>query len=48
MIKKLLFLFMLIPMFSSGQFIENFDGGMTIPAGWTVLNGGGTGTLADY
>lgn len=44
MIKKVLFLCMLIPMFSSGQFIENFDGGTTIPAGWTVLNGGDTGT----
>src|SRR5690606_32574942 len=27
-----------------GQFVQNFDGGTTVPAGWTVINGGSTNT----
>lgn len=40
MMKKLLFTLMLAPILSFGQFTQNFDGGTTIPAGWTVINGG--------
>jgi Secretion system C-terminal sorting domain/Cleaved Adhesin Domain len=28
----------------SAQFLQNFDAGLTIPAGWTVINQGGTNT----
>jgi hypothetical protein len=28
----------------SAQFLENFDAGLTIPTGWTVINQGGTNT----
>ena len=44
MIKKLLLTLVLIPFFGMGQFVQNFDAGATIPAGWTVINGGDTGT----
>ncbi|MBN9285109.1 MULTISPECIES: choice-of-anchor J domain-containing protein [unclassified Flavobacterium] len=44
MIKKLLYGLVLAPLFSYGQFLQNFDAGTTIPAGWTVANGGDTGT----
>lgn len=44
MIKKLLLTLVLIPFFAMGQFVQNFDAGTTIPAGWTVINGGDTGT----
>lgn len=38
--KKLLYLFLLIPFLSFSQFNQGFEGATTIPAGWTVINGG--------
>ena len=32
-------------MLANAQFTENFDAGTTTPAGWTVINGGGTPTF---
>lgn len=51
MIKKLLLLGLLtLPTLVSAQFLENFDGGTTLPTGWTVLNGGDSETweIADF
>lgn len=44
MMKRLLLMLAFVPFISHGQFLQNFDGGTTIPAGWTVVNGGDTGT----
>ena len=38
--KKLFYLLMFTPFLSFGQFNQGFEGGTTVPAGWTVLNGG--------
>ncbi|MBU8883903.1 choice-of-anchor J domain-containing protein [Kaistella sp. DKR-2] len=44
--KKTLFSVLLaLPFIASAQFSQNFDSGTTTPAGWTVLNGGGTSTF---
>ncbi len=50
MIKKLLFIGILMPFLGMAQFLQNFEGGNTIPAGWTVLNGGDIGTwvIVDF
>lgn len=40
--KKLFYLLMFTPFLSFGQFTQGFEGGTTVPAGWTVLNGGDT------
>lgn len=39
--KKLLFLLLVLPIISFGQWTENFDAGTTLPAGWAVINNGG-------
>lgn len=38
--RKLLFLFLLAPLLGFSQFNQGFEGATTIPAGWTVINGG--------
>lgn len=38
--KKLLTLLCALPFLANAQFSENFDAATTVPAGWTVLNGG--------
>lgn len=46
--KKITFLFLVVLgtiSASYGQFSESFDTGVTAPAGWTVINGGGTSTF---
>jgi Cleaved Adhesin Domain/Secretion system C-terminal sorting domain/Fibronectin type III domain len=40
----LLLLMLLATLNGFSQFIQNFDGGTTIPAGWSVINGGGANT----
>lgn len=40
--KKLLFLFLGLPAFSFGQWVEDFDSGTTLPTGWVVINDGDT------
>src|SRR5574343_130628 len=44
MLKKLLLTLLIAPITTFAQFTENFDGGTTIPTGWTVINGGDTNT----
>ncbi len=44
LMKKLLLLALALPVFGYGQFMQNFDGGSTIPAGWTVINNGSANT----
>lgn len=44
MIRKLLLPLLVMPFVANGQFTQNFDAGTTIPAGWTVLNGGDANT----
>lgn len=44
MLKKLLLTLLIAPIATFAQFTENFDGGTTIPTGWTVINGGDTNT----
>ena len=48
--KKLLLLLALMPFIGFTQFTQNFDAGTTIPAGWSVINGGDTGTwiIVDF
>ena len=48
--KKIYSLFMIaLTTFSYGQFSENFDAGLTIPAGWTSFRGtNGLGTAFDW
>lgn len=41
---KLLFALLAMPIIANAQFTQNFDAGTTIPAGWTVLNGGDANT----
>lgn len=50
MIKKLLLALIAIPTIANAQFSQNFDASTTIPAGWTVLNGGDTNTwsIVEY
>lgn len=38
--KKLLLSLLLLPIFSFGQFMESFEAATTVPAGWTVIDGG--------
>ena len=38
--KLLLSSFLALGIFANAQFVQNFDAGITIPAGWTVINGG--------
>lgn len=38
--RKLLFLFLLAPLLGFSQFNQGFEGATTIPAGWSVINGG--------
>ncbi len=40
--KKLLFFILMLPMLGFGQWTENFDSGTTMPAGWAVINNGGS------
>ncbi|PWI30969.1 hypothetical protein DI383_05915 [Flavobacteriaceae bacterium LYZ1037] len=49
MMKKILFLmsFMVLPMLSQAQFLEDFEGGETIPAGWSVIDGGDASNTWD-
>lgn len=42
--KKLLLGLLVIPFIANAQFTQNFDAATTIPAGWTVLNGGDSNT----
>lgn len=44
MIKKLLFVLMVMPFIANAQFFQNFDASTSMPAGWTVLNGGDPNT----
>lgn len=49
--RKLLFLFLLAPLLGFSQFNQGFEGATTIPAGWTVINGGDaaqTWTVIDF
>ena len=40
--KKLFYLLMFIPFLGFSQFNQGFEGATTVPAGWTVINGGDT------
>lgn len=42
--KNLLYSLLILPVFSSAQFTQNFDGSANIPTGWAALNGGDTNT----
>lgn len=44
MLKHLLIACLTIPAIASAQFLENFDGSNSLPARWTVLNGGDANT----
>ncbi len=43
--KLLLATLFAIPMVANAQFSQNFDGGTSTPAGWTVINGGAASTF---
>lgn len=43
--KKLLTMLFAVPFLANAQFSENFDSGLTLPAGWNVINGGDANTF---